>query len=339
MSTLLNVLIDDIVEMNNEKEFEEIKMEVLSEIASIENEDIAFESIVKGDNFVRRFVSKIGKFISTYNDNGSKIKFDLNVFKSINKSKISKDVTGVATPEYVKTFTDIMLNEPSYNKSDVDRLIELTSKVGISGNAKSALSKMGSALAAGAAWYYTLTYIFLSASKYNFFMAISMDIIGIALRIYSNKSLKYTVNDMSTDEVNEMLDIVAKLLNSFLGINSTSISNKSYENADDIIRVLSNKTTTTITVADQNKVADMLLELVNKFKDSKYDSVKFNLSKSNMTIFKEFIKDVKSGDVKDISEEILKKMENILTLANKIDSVALALAEASNTIMRDIRKW
>ena len=339
MSTLLSVLIDDIVEMNNEKEFEEIKMEVLSEIASIENEELAFESIVKGDNFVRRFVSKIGKFISTYNDNGSKIKFDLNVFKSINKSKISKDVTGVATPEYVKTFTDIMLNEPSYNKSDVDRLIELTSKIGISGNAKSALSKMGGALAAGAAWYYTLIYIFLSASKYNFFMAISMDIISIALRIYSSKSLKYTVNDMSTDEVNEMLDIVAKLLNSFLGINSTSISNKSYENADDIIRVLSNKTTTTITVADQNKVADMLLELVNKFKDSKYDSVKFNLSKSNMTIFKEFIKDVKSGDVKDISEEILKKMENILTLANKIDSVALALVEASNTIMRDIRKW
>lgn len=338
MSTLLSVLIDDITGMNNEKEFEEIKMEVLSEIASIENEEIAFESIVKGDNFVRRFLSRLGKAISTGKDNGSKINFDLSIFRKIDKSKISKDVTGVATPEYVKTFIDILLANPSFTKEDIEELSKLTQKVNLTGGVKSAVLGLLSSITSLTSIGYYFCYFFIAAAKSNLFMGIALDIIALILNIYSKKSIKYATDNMTNIDVNRLLDLTAKLLNSFLGINSTSISNKSYDNADDIIRVLSNKTTTTITVDDQNKVADMLLKLADEFKSDDFDTTKFNLSSANMNIFKEFIKDVKSGN-DNLDAGIVEKMNNIIALSQKIDQVAKVVAEASNTIMRDIRKW
>ena len=338
MSTLLSVLIDDIVEMNNEKEFEEIKMEVLSEIASIENEEIAFESIVKGDNFVKRFLSRLGKAISTGKDNGSKINFDLSIFRKIDKSKISKDVTGVATPEYVKIFIDILLANPSFTKEDIEELSKLTQKVNLAGGVKSAVLGLLSSITSLTSIGYYFCYFFIAAAKSNLFMGIALDIIALILNIYSKKSIKYATDNMTNIDVNRLLDLTAKLLNSFLGINSTSISNKSYDNADDIIRVLSNKTTTTITVDDQNKVADMLLKLADEFKSDDFDTTKFNLSSANMNIFKEFIKDVKSGN-DNLDAGIVEKMNNIIALSQKIDQVAKVVAEASNTIMRDIRKW
>lgn len=338
MSILLNVLMDDIVRMNNEKEFEEIKMEVLSEIASIENEEIAFESIVKGDNFVKRFLSRLGKAISTGKDNGSKINFDLSIFRKIDKSKISKDVTGVATPEYVKTFIDILLANPSFTKEDIEELSKLTQKVNLAGGVKSAVLGLLLSITSLTSIGYYFCYFFIAAAKSNLFMGIALDIIALILNIYSKKSIKYATDNMTNIDVNRLLDLTAKLLNSFLGINSTSISNKSYENADDIIRVLSNKTTTTITVDDQNKVADMLLKLADEFKSDNFDTTKFNLSSANMNIFKEFIKDVKSGN-DNLDAGIVEKMNNIIALSQKIDQVAKVVAEASNTIMRDIRKW
>ena len=338
MSILLNVLMDDIVRMNNEKEFEEIKMEVLSEIASIENEEIAFESIVKGDNFVKRFLSRLGKAISTGKDNGSKINFDLSIFRKIDKSKISKDVTGVATPEYVKTFIDILLANPSFTKEDIEELSKLTQKVNLTGGVKSAVLELLSSITSLTSIGYYFCYFFIAAAKSNLFMGIALDIIALILNIYSKKSIKYATDNMTNIDVNRLLDLTAKLLNSFLGINSTSISNKSYDNADDIIRVLSNKTTTTITVDDQNKVADMLLKLADEFKSDDFDTTKFNLSSANMNIFKEFIKDVKSGN-DNLDAGIVEKMNNIIALSQKIDQVAKVVAEASNTIMRDIRKW
>lgn len=42
--------------------------------------DVYFESIVSGDNVVKKFLSKIGKSISTFSNDG-KIKFDTSVFE------------------------------------------------------------------------------------------------------------------------------------------------------------------------------------------------------------------------------------------------------------------
>ena len=338
MSTLLNVLIDDIVEMNNEKEFEEIKMEVLSEIASIENEDIAFESIVKGDNFVRRFLSRLGKAISTGKDNGSKINFDLKVFRKIDKSKITKDVTGVATPEYVKSFVDILLTNPTFTKEDIEELSKLTQKVNLAGGVKSAILGLLSSITSLTSIGYYFCYFFIVAAKSNLFMGIALDIIALILSIYSKKSIKYATDNMTNIDVNRLLDLTAKLLNTFLGVNSTKIDNTSYAAADSIINKLNNKSQQTISTADQNKVADMLLKLSDEFKSNDFDATKFNLSGANMNIFKEFIKDVKSGN-DNLDAGIVEKMDNIIALSQKIDQVAKVVAEASNTIMRDIRKW
>ena len=102
-------LIDNIEEENYIVEFESIKNEILSQLP----EETVFESIVSGDNFIR----------STF----SKIEFDIKVFEKIDKSKISKDVTGVATPEYVKTFCDIMTAK-LLSSDDANRLKYLLSK-------------------------------------------------------------------------------------------------------------------------------------------------------------------------------------------------------------------
>ena len=94
--------------------------ELVSSLESLRQEieeycgfDVYFESIVSGDNVVKKFLSKIGKSLSTFSNDG-KIKFDTSVFEKIDKSKISKDVTGVATPEYVKPFYEIIVRANIY---------------------------------------------------------------------------------------------------------------------------------------------------------------------------------------------------------------------------------
>ena len=171
-------------------------------------------------------------------------------------------------------------------------------------------------------------------------MSIGLDIISIILSIYRNKNTKFTAENMKESEINELLDLTCKLFNSFVGINSTTIDNKSLENADDIIRVLSDKKTTTITVEDQNKVADMLLK-VSKFGQTKYEVPKYTMNKSNIKIFKEFISDIKVTDrsLNYMNDDVLDKMDMILQLASKLVAVSEKLVDASNTIMRDIRNW
>ena len=110
----------DIIEDHNINELRNSLESIVAEINIVCDDgfDASFESIVTGDNFAKKFLSRLGKAISTFS-NSSKVKFDVEVFEKIDKSKISKDVTGVATPEYVKTFTDILLAEPVFTKSDL----------------------------------------------------------------------------------------------------------------------------------------------------------------------------------------------------------------------------
>ena len=127
-----------------------LSLESLSkEIEEYCGSDIAFESIISGDNTVKKFLSRIGKSMSTFS-NSSKVKFDASIFEKIDKSKISKDVTGVATPEYVKTFTDILLAEPVFTKSDLTRMARLTEKVRYKTSADGAIASLLSSAFSGA---------------------------------------------------------------------------------------------------------------------------------------------------------------------------------------------
>lgn len=331
----------DIIEDHNINELRNSLESIVAEINIVCDDgfDASFESIVTGDNFVKKFLSRLGKAISTFS-NSSKVKFDVEVFEKIDKSKISKDVTGVATPEYVKTFTDILLAEPVFTKSDLTRMARLTEKVGYKTSPNGAIASLLSSGLSGASWFLLFKQIFTGFNPVTSLTAIGLDIISIILSIYRNKNTKYTAEKMKESEINELLDLTCKLFNSFVGINSTIIDNKSLDNADDIIRVLSDKKTTTITVEDQNKVADMLLEIA-KFSQTKYEVPKFTMDKSNIKMFKEFISDVKVSDrsLNYMTDDVLDKMNMILQLASKLTVVAEKLVDASNTIMRDIRNW
>ena len=330
----------DIIEKHDNEEFVANLESIVTEINSIcDGFDISFESIITGDNFAKKFLSRLGKAISTFS-NSSKVKFDVEVFEKIDKSKISKDVTGVATPEYVKTFTDILLAEPVFTKSDLTRMARLTEKVRYKTSADGAIANLLSSAFSGASWFLIFKQLFTGFTPALAFMSIGLDIISIILSIYRNKNTKFTAENMKESEINELLDLTCKLFNSFVGINSTTIDNKSLENADDIIRVLSDKKTTTITVEDQNKVADMLLK-VSKFGQTKYEVPKYTMNKSNIKIFKEFISDIKVTDrsLNYMNDDVLDKMDMILQLASKLVAVSEKLVDASNTIMRDIRNW
>ena len=331
----------DIIEKHDNEELLNNLESIVAEINSVcDGFDISFESIVSGDNFAKKFLSRLGKAISTFS-NSSKIKFDIEDFEKIDKSKISKDVTGVATPEYVKTFTDILLAEPVFTKSDLTRMDRLTEKIGYKTSADGAIAGLLSAGFSGASWVLIFKQLFTGFNPVTSLIGIGLDIISIILSSYRNKNTKFTAENMKESEINELLDLTCKLFNSFVGINSTTIDNKSLDNADDIIRVLSDKKSTTITVADQNKVADMLLEVSSKFSQTKYDAPKYTINKSNIKIFKEFISDIKVTDrsLNYMNDNILDKMDMILQLAGKLVVVSEKLVDASNTIMRDIRNW
>ena len=106
-----------------------------------------------------------------------------------------------------------------------------------------------------------------------------------------------------------------------IGINSTTINDKSLDAADKIIASLSNPVKTTISVEDQRKVADM--------------------DKSSLKIFKEFMSDIKVTDrrIRDLDDSMIYKMDGIISMATKLTKLSDKMAVASNTIMRDIRNW
>ena len=225
--------------------------------------DVYFESIVSGDNVIKKFLSKIGKSLSTFSNDG-KIKFDTSVFEKIDKSKISKDVTGVATPEYVKPFYEIIVRDPIFTNSDLHRLAILTEKVTTKNSDLGTLAKFLSSISGAFSWFFLITGV-LGASVPRVIVYVALEIISLVLRAYSNSDAKYTTEKMTDEQVHETLDLTCKLFNSLIGINSTTIDDKSLDAADKIIASLSNSTQTTISVEDQKEVANMLLEVAKKY--------------------------------------------------------------------------
>ena len=301
--------------------------------------DVYFESIVSGDNVIKKFLSKIGKSISTFSNDG-KIKFDTSVFEKIDKSKISKDVTGVATPEYVKPFYEIIVRDPIFTNSDLNRLAILTEKVTTKNSDLGTLAKFLSSISGAFSWFFLITGV-LGASVPRVIVYVALEIISLVLRAYSNSDAKYTTEKMTDEQVHETLDLTCKLFNSLIGINSITIDDKSLDAADKIIASLSNPTQTTISVEDQKEVANMLLEVAKKYSQQKREVTRYTMDKSYLKIFKEFMSDVKVTDrrVRDLDDSMLYKMDGIISMATKLTKLSDKMAVASNTIMRDIRNW
>ena len=301
--------------------------------------DVYFESIVSGDNVIKKFLSKIGKSIGTFSNDG-KIKFDTSVFEKIDKSKISKDVTGVATPEYVKPFYEIIVRDPIFTNADLNRLAILTEKVTTKNSDLGTLAKFLSSISGAFSWFFLITGV-LGASVPRVIIYVALEIISLVLRAYSNSDAKYTTEKMTDEQVHETLDLTCKLFNSLIGINSTTIDDKSLDAADKIIASLSNPTQTTISVEDQKEVANMLLEVAKKYSQQKREVTRYTMDKSYLKIFKEFMSDVKITDrrVRDLDDSMLYKMDGIISMATKLTKLSDKMAVASNTIMRDIRNW
>lgn len=320
--------------------------ELVSSLESLRKEieeycgfDVYFESIVSGDNVIKKFLSKIGKSISTFSNDG-KIKFDTSVFEKIDKSKISKDVTGVATPEYVKPFYEIIVRDPIFTNVDLNKLARLTEKASTINSDTGTLASFLSRLTGVSSWYFLISGV-IGRSATRVFVYMALEIISIVLRAYSNSDAKYTTEKMTDEQVHEILDLTCKLFNSLIGINSTTIDDKSLDAADKIIASLSNPTQTTISVEDQRKVSDMLLEVAKKYSQQKREVTRYTMDKSYLKIFKEFMSDVKVTDrrVRDLDDSMLYKMDGIISMATKLTKLSDKMAVASNTIMRDIRNW
>lgn len=320
--------------------------ELVSSLESLKKEieeycgfDVYFESIVSGDNVIKKFLSKIGKSISTFSNDG-KIKFDTSVFEKIDKSKISKDVTGVATPEYVKPFYEIIVRDPIFTNVDLNKLARLTEKVSFKNSDAGTLASFLSRLTGVSSWYFLISGV-IGRSATRVFVYMALEIISIVLRAYSNSDAKYTTEKMTDEQVHETLDLTCKLFNSLIGINSTTINDKSLDSVDKIISSLSNTTKTTITVEDQKEVANMLLEVAKKYNQQKREVTRYTMDKSYLKIFKDFMSDIKVTDrrIRDLDDSMLYKMDGIISMATKLTKLSDMMAVASNTIMRDIRNW
>ena len=335
MSTLFNAIIEEIEHDELVSGLESLRKEI-EEYCGF---DVYFESIVSGDNVIKKFLSKIGKSISTFSNDG-KIKFDTSVFEKIDKSKISKDVTGVATPEYVKPFYEIIVRDPIFTNSDLNRLAILTEKVTTKNSDLGTLAKFLSSISGAFSWFFLITGV-LGASVPRVIVYVALEIISLVLRAYSNSDAKYTTEKMTDEQVHETLDLTCKLFNSLIGINSMIIDDKSLDAADKIIASLSNPTQTTISVEDQKEVANMLLEVAKKYSQQKREVTRYTMDKSYLKIFKEFMSDVKVTDrrVRDLDDSMLYKMDGIISMATKLTKLSDKMAVASNTIMRDIRNW
>lgn len=324
-------LIDNIEEENYIVEFESIKNEILSQLP----EETVFESIVSGDNFIRSTFSKIFKNILNI-DTKSKIEFDIKVFEKIDKSKISKDVTGVATPEYVKTFCDIMTAK-LLSSDDANRLKYLLSKFkegSFNDDFKSKLNILLTADILSVLGMFT-TMLIVGVGELTMIFLILGVVSVIAMAVTALDITKYK-GSVTIEEIHELIDLIAKLLNVYVHNGNTSvIDEKSYKSAERLIEQLKSPSNSTITVADQNKVADMLLEVSKNV--NKDDIIGFKKARYLVNI-SQTVKILTNNDIQADSK-LLGKIEGINRLANHACLLSKAIAEASNTIMRDIRKW
>ena len=315
-------------------EFESVKAEILESLPD-DSEDISFESIIKGDNVVKSTLSKIFKNILNF-DPKSKIEFDNDVFKKIDKSKISKDVTGVATPEYVKTFCDIMTAN-LLSSTDANRLAYLLTKFKEGYFDDKLKSKVNILFSSSIISYlasvtslFTIGFGHISSA----FLLIEM-LCVISMFVVISDAYKYK-GSVTIDEINEIIDLISKLLNAYVNNgNTTTIDSESYKSAERLIAQLKAPAATTITVADQNKVADMLSTLaVNNNKTNIIGSSRAKYLAS----VSQTVKILMNNDIQ-ADANLLGKIEGINRLANHALLLTKAIAEASNTIMRDIRKW
>ena len=315
-------------------EFESVKAEILENLPD-DSEDITFESIIKGDNVVKSTLSKIFKNILNF-DPKSKIEFDNDVFKKIDKSKISKDVTGVATPEYVKSFCDVMTAN-LLSSNDANRLAYLLTKFKEGYFDDKLKSKVNILFSSSIISYlasvtslFTIGFGHISSA----FLLIEM-LCVISMFVVMSDAYKYK-GSVTIDEINEIIDLISKLLNAYVhNGNTTTIDSESYKSAERLIAQLKAPAVTTITVADQNKVADMLSTLaVNNNKTNIIGSSRAKYLAS----VSQTVKILMNNDIQ-ADANLLGKIEGINRLANHALLLTKAIAEASNTIMRDIRKW
>ena len=351
MSTLLNTILGEI-ELSNEKEvWDNYWLESIKEAEDMENAEISFESIVGGDNAVKKGLSGIVRWISSLGSNNRKLAFDMSIFEKIDKSKISKDVTGVATPEYVKTFTDCINNMKFLNEADISKIKEIAETLKKDPKAPrnflrgvslvlSILSGLGAVTRiAGARTYIAVATAFGMSTG----AAVAGTIIGILASIFW-AWLWYFISKNNIDgestnraEVNTLLDILAKLQNHIIGIEGSSITDASFSKVDSLTASLKAPTSTTITVEDQNKVADMLLE-VSKAKDQVKNSIPTINKQGALGSLYSIGSEFKRG-FKGIDPEIYNKCNDIIKLTTKVNTYMDILAEASKTIAADIRKW
>ena len=351
MSTLFNAIIEEMEVTQAKETWDAYWMEAIKESEDMENAEISFESIVDGDNAVKKGLSGIVRWLSSLGSNNKKLAWDMSIFEKIDKSKISKDVTGVATPEYVKTFTDCINSMKLLNESDIAKIKEIAETLKKDPKAPrnflrgvalvlSILSGLGGVTRiAGARTYIAIVTAFGTTMG----AAITTTIIGILGSIFwawlwyfiSKNNIDGT--STSRSEVNTLLDILAKLQNHIIGIEGSEITDATFSKVDSLIASLKAPSSTTITVADQNKVADMLLE-VSKAKDQVKNSIPTINKQGALGSIYSIGSELKRG-FKGIDQDIIDKCNEIIKLTTKVNTYMDALAGASKTIAADIRKW
>ena len=275
----------------------------------------------------------------------------MSIFEKIDKSKISKDVTGVATPEYVKTFTDCINSMKLLSEADIAKIKEIAETLKKDPKAPrnflrgvslvlSILSGLGAVTRiAGARTYIAIATAFgvsTGAAVATTIIGILGSIIWAWLWYFISKN---NIDGESTNkaEVNMLLDILAKLQNHIIGIEGSTITDASFSKVDSLIASLKAPSSTTITVADQNKVADMLLE-VSKTKEQVKNSIPTINKQGALGSLYSIGSEFKRG-FKGIDPEIYNKCNDIIKLTTKVNTYIDALAGASKTIAADIRKW
>lgn len=351
MSTLFNALIEEMEVTQAKETWDAYWMEAIKESEDMENAEISFESIVDGDNAVKKGLSGIVRWLSSLGSNNKKLAWDMSIFEKIDKSKISKDVTGVATPEYVKTFTDCINNMKLLNEADIAKIKEIAETLKKDPKAPrnflrgvalvlSILSGLGGVTRiAGARTYIAIVTTFGTTMG----AVITTTIIGILGSIFwawlwyfiSKNNIDGT--STSRSEVNTLLDILAKLQNHIIGIEGSEITDATFSKVNSLIASLKAPAVTTITVADQNKVADMLLE-VSKAKDQVKNSIPTINKQGALGSIYSIGSELKRG-FKGIDQDIIDKCNKIIMLTTKVNTYMDALAGASKTIAADIRKW
>ena len=351
MSTLFNAIIEEMEVTQAKETWDAYWMEAIKESEDMENAEISFESIVDGDNAVKKGLSGIVRWLSSLGSNNKKLAWDMSIFEKIDKSKISKDVTGVATPEYVKTFTDCINSMKLLNESDIAKIKEIAETLKKDPKAPrnflrgvalvlSILSGLGGVTRiAGARTYIAIVTAFGTTMG----AAITTTIIGILGSIFwtwlwyfiSKNNIDGTTTSRS--EVNTLLDILAKLQNHIIGIEGSEITDATFSKVDSLTASLKAPGSTTISVADQNKVADMLLE-VSKAKDQVKNSIPTINKQGALGSIYSIGSELKRG-FKGIDQDIIDKCNKIIMLTTKVNTYMDALAGASKTIAADIRKW